>query len=46
MGAGAISPAIVGVLSETVGFQPAFWLLAVSSLGATVCAVVLWIAER
>jgi MFS family permease len=46
MGAGAISPAVVGILSETVGFQPAFWLLVASVVGATACAIVLWIAER
>ena len=45
MGAGAISPAVVGVLSETAGFRPAFWLLVISIVGATTCAIVLWMAE-
>ncbi|MFW5918615.1 MAG: MFS transporter [Halanaeroarchaeum sp.] len=46
MGAGAIAPAIVGYLSETAGFRPAFSLLAGSLLGATGLMVVLWIADR
>jgi len=46
MGAGAVAPAVVGVLSETVGFQPAFALLAAALLGATALAVVLWLVER
>ncbi|AXR81837.1 MFS transporter [Natrarchaeobaculum sulfurireducens] len=45
MGAGAIAPAIVGVLSDTVGFRPAFGLLAASISGATVLAVVLLLTE-
>lgn len=45
MGAGAIAPAIVGVLSDTVGFRPAFGLLAVSVGSATVLAVVLLLTE-
>ncbi|MFC7214323.1 MFS transporter [Saliphagus sp. GCM10025334] len=39
MGAGAIAPAVVGILSETAGFRPAFWLLAGTVAVATlVCA--------
>ena len=45
MSAGAISPAIVGVLSETVGFRPAFWLLAVSVSGATALAGALLVLD-
>ena len=45
MGAGAISPAIVGVLSETVGFRPAFSLLAASVAGATALASVLLVLD-
>ncbi|MCU4754477.1 MFS transporter [Halobacteria archaeon AArc-curdl1] len=42
MGAGAIAPAIVGYLSETVGFRPAFWVLAASITIATLlCAALL-----
>ncbi|GAB3038073.1 MFS transporter [Natronobiforma cellulositropha] len=43
MGAGALAPVTVGYLSETVGFQPAFWLLACSMAGAALLAVVLWL---
>ncbi|NHN46650.1 MFS transporter [Halostella sp. JP-L12] len=46
MGAGAVSPAVVGILSETVGFIPAFWLLAGSLAGATALAAALWADER
>lgn len=38
MGSGAISPAIVGYLSDSVGYVPAFTLLTVS-MGASVVAV-------
>ncbi|SNZ02439.1 Sugar phosphate permease [Natronoarchaeum philippinense] len=38
MGAGAISPAIVGVLSETAGFRVAFALLAATLVAATTLA--------
>jgi len=43
--AGASSPALVGFLSETVGFQPAFWLLTAALAVATVISVVLWLVE-
>ncbi|SDQ91314.1 MFS transporter [Natronobacterium texcoconense] len=45
MAAGAIAPAVVGTMSETVGFRPAFWLLTASVGGATLLAVVLLIAR-
>jgi MFS family permease len=45
MGAGAASPAIIGVLSETVGFQPAFRLLTGVLVLATGCSAVLWTFE-
>ncbi|THE63448.1 MFS transporter [Salinadaptatus halalkaliphilus] len=41
MAAGAASPAIVGVVSETAGFQPAFLLLAASVTTATGLASIL-----
>lgn len=41
MVAGAASPAIVGFLSETAGFQPAFWLLTGTLVLATACSAVL-----
>lgn len=46
MGAGAVSPAVVGVLAESVGFRPAFWLLAGALAGATALAGALWVDER
>jgi len=46
MAAGAVAPAVVGVLSETVGFRPAFALLAAALAGATGLAAVLWLLER
>ncbi|MFC4988678.1 MFS transporter [Saliphagus infecundisoli] len=47
MAAGAISPVTVGYLSETVGFRPAFWLLAGSVAVATaICAALLAIGDR
>ncbi|MFC7209971.1 MFS transporter [Natronoarchaeum sp. GCM10025321] len=41
MGAGAVAPAVVGVLSESVGFVPAFWLLTASVACSTVLAALL-----
>ena len=46
MTAGAVSPALVGYLSETAGFGPAFWLLAVAMGGAAGLTLVLWVLER
>lgn len=46
MAAGAVAPATVGILSETVGFRAAFALLAVALAGATALAVGLWLVER
>jgi len=46
MGAGAISPAVVGVLSETVGFGPAFSLMLATLAGGTALAVALWLLDR
>ena len=40
--AGASSPALVGVLSETVGLRPAFWLLTATLVASTALSVVLW----
>ena len=45
MGAGAVSPAAVGYLSETVGFRVAFWVLVGSIAGAALLGVVLWFAD-
>jgi len=42
MGAGAISPGVVGVLADRVGFQAGFWLLAAALVGTAVIAVGLW----
>ena len=46
MGAGAVSPAIVGYLSETAGFGPAFGLLAGALVVATALTLVLWALGR
>lgn len=46
MAAGAVSPAVVGYLSETVGFRAAFGLLAASLGTAAVLSAVLWLVER
>ncbi|MFB6074805.1 MAG: MFS transporter [Haloarculaceae archaeon] len=46
MGAGALAPAVVGVLSETAGFRPAFLLLAGTLAGATLVAGALLVVER
>ncbi len=46
MGAGAISPGVVGTLSDSAGFRPAFWLLAASISIATVLTVSLLLTER
>lgn len=43
--AGASSPALVGVLSETAGLGPAFWLLAGALVVATGLSVVLWLFD-
>ncbi|MEF8852638.1 MAG: MFS transporter [Haloarculaceae archaeon] len=45
MTAGAVSPALVGYLSETAGFAPAFWLLAVAMGAAAALTLVLWVME-
>lgn len=37
MGSGALAPAVVGVLSESIGFVPAFWILT----GTIACSAVL-----
>ncbi|ELY87371.1 major facilitator superfamily protein [Natrialba hulunbeirensis JCM 10989] len=46
MGAGAIAPAIIGAMSETVGFRPAFWLLTAAVFGATLLASLLWVTDE
>ncbi len=43
--AGASSPALVGVISETAGFRPAFWLLTAALAAAAGLSVVLWVFE-
>ena len=43
--AGASSPALVGIISETAGFRPAFWLLTAALVVATVLSAVLWLVE-
>jgi MFS family permease len=44
MGAGALAPAAVGILSDMAGFRSAFWLLTASMGGAAGLAVLLWFA--
>jgi MFS family permease len=46
MAAGAVSPAIVGYLSETAGFGPAFQLLAGALVAATALTLVLWAIDE
>jgi MFS family permease len=46
MGAGSVSPAIVGYLSETAGFGPAFRLLAAALVAATALTLVLWAIDE
>ncbi|MDR5672705.1 MFS family permease [Halalkaliarchaeum sp. AArc-CO] len=47
MGAGAVAPVIIGVISDGVGFRPAFALLAAAMATAATIAVGLWLtAER
>ncbi|MFC7140404.1 MFS transporter [Halosimplex aquaticum] len=46
MAAGAVSPAIVGYLSETAGFGTAFQLLAAALVAATALSLVLWALGR
>ncbi|MFC5369084.1 MFS transporter [Salinirubrum litoreum] len=43
--AGASAPALVGVLSETTGLQPAFTLLTAALVLATVLSALLWLAD-
>jgi len=43
MGAGAVSPPSSGTSSETVGFRPAFGLLAASLGTAAALSAVLWV---
>jgi len=43
--AGASSPALVGVLSETAGLRPAFWLLTGALVVSTGLAAVLWLFD-
>ena len=43
--AGASSPALVGIISETAGFQPAFWMLTAALVVATALSVVLWVLD-
>ena len=46
MGAGAIAPAVVGYLSEVVGFGMAFGVLAVALGAAAALSAFLWVLER
>jgi MFS family permease len=46
MGAGAVAPAVVGTLSEVVGFGPAFGLLAAALVAATALTLALWALDR
>ncbi|WP_436911463.1 MFS transporter [Halosimplex marinum] len=46
MVAGAASPAVVGYLSETAGFTPAFQLLAAALVAATALTLVLWVTGQ
>ncbi|WP_226011135.1 MFS transporter [Halomicrobium salinisoli] len=46
MGAGAVGPAVVGYVSEAVGFRPAFGLLAAALAAALALTLVLWALER
>ena len=46
MGAGAVSPAIVGVLADAAGFRVAFWLLLATLGVALALAVTLWAVDR
>jgi sugar phosphate permease len=43
--AGAASPALVGVLSETAGLRPAFGVLTAALLVATGLSVLLWLFD-
>lgn len=45
MVAGASSPALVGVLSETAGLRPAFAILTAALLVATGLALLLWLFD-
>lgn len=45
MVAGASSPALVGLLSETAGLRPAFWLLTAALVAATGLSVLLWVVD-
>lgn len=45
MGTGALAPAVVGVLSDSVGFGPAFGLLTASITVAAGLAALLWLTE-
>ena len=46
MGTGALAPAVVGVLSDAVGFGPAFALLTASITAAAGLAALLWLTEE
>lgn len=41
MSSGAVSPGIIGTISELAGFRIAFWLLAISIGAATICSMLL-----
>ena len=43
--AGALAPAVVGVLSETVGFRPVFWGLTALLALSTALIGALWVAD-
>ena len=46
MGAGAVAPVIVGVISDGVGFRPAFGLLAAAMAAAATIATALWLTAE
>ncbi len=45
MGAGAVSPAVVGLLADAIGFRLAFALLAASMLAGSALVCLLWLTE-
>ncbi|AUX07716.1 major facilitator superfamily MFS_1 [Halalkaliarchaeum desulfuricum] len=46
MGAGAVAPVIIGVISDGLGFRPAFGLLAAAMAAAATIAAALWLTRE
>ena len=46
MGAGAVAPVIIGIISDGVGFSPAFGLLAAAMATAATIAAALWLTTE